>query len=113
MADGALSWDFLAYLRFCDGFENSLDSEGFRLWPADAMERVSTYDHGKFASRGSDRFLIFADYLHWSWGYAIELSPRGRVTIVGTADRQLHVIPGGFQRFLGLYLRDDLALYPG
>jgi len=54
MADGALSWDFLAYLRFCDGFENSLDSEGFRLWPADAMERVSTYDHGKFASRGSD-----------------------------------------------------------
>jgi len=76
---------FYDYLLISGGFgcngSVDQDADGFRFW---SLERLSTVDQ-EYASkvppepppRGGDRLLIFADYLDWSWAFAINTETSG------------------------------------
>jgi hypothetical protein len=63
-----------------------------------------------------DQYFAFADFLDWSWAYAIRLTshPRegGRVVMLGTADGLPLEIAASFGEFVDLLIQDSPRLYP-
>jgi len=108
---------FLNVNGMVQDFENSCDQRGFAFWPLSLMTNVAK-ECGKRSSiesafKDPERYFVFADYLQWSWAYAIRLdasSPEaGQVVHVGTLRPK--VIAGSFTEFVSLYLQDARELY--
>src|SRR5450432_2762420 len=113
--------DFNAYLLTVNGMEQNwqhdTDSRGFCFWP---LQRIcSVFDDLKKNGRIdlSERlrsYFIFADYLQWSWAYAIKLSgeegSRNSIVKVDGPERLLK-ISDSFSEFIELYLADAKRLY--
>ena len=59
-------------------------------------------------------YFVFADYLQWSWAYAIRLvnQPLESNEIIHVGTNIPTVVATSFTEFLTLYLRDDKKLYP-
>jgi hypothetical protein len=112
--------DFRSYWLTIDGMPETLgqsqDDNGFCFWPIHRVVRadVELRRQSPSAQVGpeSSSYYIFADYLDWSWAYAIKLRPPevGRVVTVGTLFE--HVVAPSFGQFLQAYLCDGSALYP-
>jgi hypothetical protein len=112
----ALPDDFKSYFLVTDGFAapSDQDPNGFRFWPSSEVALVDAFDGGRFASDDTTGLLLFADYLGWSWGYAIRAgSPEqdSSVYIVGTADGHPHRVADSFAEFAALYMTDDARIY--
>ncbi|HEY0875844.1 MAG TPA: SMI1/KNR4 family protein [Vicinamibacterales bacterium] len=91
------------------------DREGFAFWTLANVQPLpsvcAAYDVPVPQVDGPDRYFVFADYLQWSWAYAIRLGTIDNpVILVGTEDPQ--PVAASFTEFVRLYLRDDEALYP-
>lgn len=112
--------DFKAYLLSVNGMapdcRSDVDGRGFSFWP---LQRIcSAFDDLKCAGMSPlDHFrayFIFADYLQWSWVYAIQLGSKesaiGKIVRVDTPERLLDV-SNSFTEFLELYLADSDRLY--
>ena len=57
-----------------------------------------------------DEYFVFADYLQWSWAYAVRLrSEDSSVILVGAEG---DVVAASFSEFVRLYIEDAEALYP-
>jgi hypothetical protein len=54
--------------------------------------------------------FVFADYLQWSWAYAIRLGTSGNPVIFVGAEGG--VVANSFTEFVALYVQDAEALYP-
>jgi hypothetical protein len=112
-----LSPDFRSYLLAVDGFASPKDQDqtGFRFWPSKEITTVDAFKFGQLASAETSGLVLFADYLDWSWGYAVSAATvpaeRTGVFIVGTADGRPHRIAGTFADFAELYVADDPLLY--
>ena len=96
-----------------------IDKAGFSLWELarvrPAAEELSSYSLPVPEGHGLDESFAFADYLDWSWAYAIRLTanPReGRVVMIGTADHRPLEIASSFGEFVALLVRDSPRLYP-
>jgi hypothetical protein len=74
---------------------------------------VDAFDGGRFASADTATLLLFADYLGWSWAYAIKVGSEGNssVHIVGTVDGCPHRVADSFAEFAELYMTDDARIY--
>ncbi|MDP8905215.1 MAG: hypothetical protein M3N29_07860 [Chloroflexota bacterium] len=69
---------------------------------------------GRHAFPGADSWYLFADYLGWSWAYAMHLTSEGGtapVSAVGTADQRPVRIAASFDEFVDLYISDSDVLY--
>ena len=56
------------------------------------------------------QYYVFADYLQWSWAYAIRLDPQENPVVqIGTLVPT--VVANSFTEFLKMYLHDDPGLY--
>jgi len=114
---GKLPATFRSFLLFADGFSDEgagCDENGFVFWPMSRMELVNEYKGGGFSSQSTGELLLFADYLNWSWAYAIRLSEKNEcdeVFMVGTADGVPFRVATTFEDFLKNYLADDATLY--
>ena len=81
------------------------DRQGFAIWP---LTEVRPAESGS-------RMFVFADYLNWSWAYAIELDVTADrphpIALLGAA-RPQQPVADSFTAFVDLYLSDALLLYP-
>lgn len=112
---------FLKHDGMSPDWRYAKDKEGFSLWEL-ARVRPATEelaDNGvPLAEQGRelDQYFAFADYLDWSWAYAIRLTadPRdiNRVVMIGTADGLPIEIASSFGEFVDLLLQDSPRLYP-
>lgn len=114
---GPLPVALIDFLSIADGYSDSglgRDEEGFVFWRSEQMDLVDVYRGGKFASSRTCNCLLFADYLNWSWAYAIRLGENadaGEVLMIGTADGVPFRVADTLDDFLDKYLADDGALY--
>lgn len=98
---------------------NDKDAEGFAFWQLarvrPAAEELAEGAPPMKAPPELDQYFAFADYLDWSWAYAIRLTadPRdsNRVVMIGTADGVPLEVASSFGEFVDLYLRDSPRLY--
>src|SRR5262249_52047128 len=119
-----LPTDFRAYLLHVDGMStfwpDSRDKEGYSFWslarvksvPEEAIKHSSGHEWSRFPR--SESLFVFADYLDWSWTYAIRLlaapSESGRIFIIGKQETPIQVAES-FSDFVELYLVDSPTLY--
>jgi hypothetical protein len=93
------------------------DPTGFAFWPLARVKGVAEEcaEHSLAIPEVADpdRYFVFADYLQWSWAYAIYLSDRpsrpNPVIHVGTIRPK--TVAASFAEFVDLYLRDARELY--
>jgi hypothetical protein len=111
--------DMREYLLQLDGtgshWPNDQDPKGFSFWPLARIRPVAE----ELAERRMtelpklDQYFVFADYLGWSWAYAILLaadqSIGNRVALIGN-EVPLEVA-SSFSEFVDLYLKDSPRLY--
>jgi|SRR5882762_603786 len=112
--------DMRTYFTVVDGMRSEWpgdhDPQGFSFW---GLGRLSWLPE-EFAEKspqgvgfpGFEDFYAFADYLNWSWAYAIRLlaiSERNQVILVGKDTPEL--VAESFSEFVDLYLVDSPSLY--
>ena len=108
-----LPWDFKRYFLTADGLSND-DSDGFLFWPLASVKSVAAVYAEESESvplpmvDKQNQYFVFADYLQWSWAYAIDLADRivarNPVILVGTPEPT--VVAQSFSDFVELYLSD-------
>jgi hypothetical protein len=101
-------------LLLANGFEGaSKDANGFRFLSLDEYDTAIEDWLGPH-ERFSKTAWAFADYLDWSWAYAVEMGSQhnGSVYVIGTSDGVASLISRTFDEFLALYLANDSRLYP-
>lgn len=109
---------FLQVNGMAIGWPNDRDAEGFSFWPLGQVKTVpeesQSHSYGFFTFPEANSYFVFADYLDWSWAYAIRLSlhetDKTPVVIVGKAESPIEVAKS-FSHFVELYLVDSPQLY--
>lgn len=123
--DVALPAEVRDYFLKQDGmsadWQHSKDKTGFSAWFSlwelarvrPAAEELA--EGGHQAGPELDQYFAFADYLDWSWAYAIRLTSDppegGRVVMLGTGGVPPE-IASSFGEFVDLLLQDSPRLYP-
>jgi SMI1/KNR4 family protein SUKH-1 len=113
--------DFREYFLSVDGMPqvggHDCDPIGFAFWPLARVKTVAEEysKHSTVLTEVPDpsRYFLFADYLQWSWAYAIHLSdhPSGPNPVIHVGTVRPKVVAGSFTEFVDLYLRDARELY--
>jgi len=116
--------DLRDYLLFVDGMnQHSItdyhDSNGFAFWPLSkirsAAEELAGKPEGYWDFPNRDALYVFADYMDWSWAYAILLSKDpsegSPVFVLGMAESPSIRVANSFHEFVELYLADSRSLY--
>ncbi|ETX08871.1 SMI1/KNR4 family protein [Candidatus Entotheonella palauensis] len=96
---------------------NDRDREGFSFWPLERVKAVGdeleNLQTELLAPQEARTCFLFADYLDWSWAYAMRLSESYRdpspVILVGM--ETLIQVADSFTEFVGLYVMDSPKLY--
>ena len=117
-----LSSDLREYFLYVDGMApvggHDCDPRGFSFWPLARVRDVAK----ECAERAlalpgvadPDRYFVFADYLQWSWAYAIHLGDSSlqinQIIHVGTVGSK--VVANSFAQFVDQYVCDAEVLYP-
>jgi hypothetical protein len=90
------------------------DREGFAFWPLERVQPLpSVCAELQLAIPPvphPEAYFVFADYLQWSWGYAIRLGTSSTPIIFVGAEGS--VVASSFTEFVALYVEDAEALYP-
>lgn len=116
--------EFKQYLCIANGMAQKppkdVDEDGYSFWPlermTDAQEEFSnTSNHAKIPLNSALRdYLIFADYMQWSWTFAIKTTNHESATTpvyrVDSPDH-VHKIAESFHDFLNMYVNDAERLY--
>jgi hypothetical protein len=116
--------DFRDYFLRINGMKthwrNAQDPEGYAFWPLERVKTVSEeaakHQHSEEWSNflEADSLFIFADYLGWSWAYAIRLNrdplESTPVYIIGKNPLPIRVADS-YLGFIELYLVDSPILY--
>jgi hypothetical protein len=95
------------------------DKNGFSFWELSrvrpAAEELAEAGPPHEAGPELDHYFVFADYLDWSWAYAIRLTSDplegGRVVMLGMGGVPPE-IASSFGEFVDLVIRDSPRLYP-
>ena len=103
--------DFREYLMAANGMAppRDTDDEGFCFWPIERICPVVESNASAATFEDAVQYFIFADYLQWSWAYAIRLSPDGSsqnpVVIVGSKSGVPQRLADTFTAFVDLYFK--------
>ena len=106
-----------AYYVAADGMKetpnDSEDINGFSFWPLARVSRVHEVTDGALIPPFNNdvAFFIFADYMQWSWAYAVSCAPRsiGSVILVGRHPPER--VATSFEEFVDLYISNSDRLY--
>jgi hypothetical protein len=111
--------DFREYLSHVNGMAqvggDDCDEKGFAFWPLRSIRSVleeaarSKVEVPELES--VDNYFAFADYLQWSWAYAICLAPAREGTILQFGTRSPRIVAGSFAEFVEAYIHDSEQLY--
>lgn len=107
--------DFKTLYYHVNGMEalypNETDKEGFLFYPTEAI--VSIDKEFKLPGLiGQPKIYIFANYLHKSWWYGVEINDNGTYEIGIIPDKGLFTpITNSLAEFIRLYLDDSSKLY--
>ena len=104
--------DIHAYFEAVNGMElDEMDSEShIRFWPLEEVKPLQEAVEAPWAA-GYTGYYLFADYLLWSHGYAIDLSPTGQGTIVMVGGESPQVVASSFAEFMYLCLDEPDNLH--
>lgn len=108
---------FLAANGMNLGFRLGKDAEGFAFWHLDDLVRADAELERRSPSsarpENSEDLYAFADYMDWSWAYAIRLRGNGlgSVVLIG-GDGVVPCVAKSFTEFLERYLSDSMSLFP-
>lgn len=101
-----------AYFRAANGMEREeMDPEShIRFWPLEEVKPLREEVDAPWVAQYPNCYL-FADYLLWSHGYAIDLGPSsyGRIMLVGGESARL--VASSFVEFVSLYLSQSERLF--
>jgi hypothetical protein len=94
------------------------DPKGFAFWPLsrvrDVIKECAEHSLALPEVLDPDKYFVFADYLQWSWAYAIHLNDStlqtNQIIHVGTLGPKM--VARSFAEFVGDYLGDAKELYP-
>jgi hypothetical protein len=111
--------EFRDYLLTVNGMlqasNDQCDANLFAFWQLNRIRPVSEECPELQRSAEEGRYFAFADYMVWSWAYAIDLAStsdtRGKVILVGGLREQS--VASTFSEFVRLYVEDSPRLYPG
>src|SRR5580704_6322903 len=102
--------DFREYFLSVDGMAqvggHDCDPTGFAFWPLARVKSVpeECAEHSLDLPEVSDpaRYFVFADYLQWSWAYAIHLNdgPSGPNPVIHVGTIRPKVVAGSFTEFV-------------
>ena len=97
--------DIHAYFEVVNGMElDEMDSEcHIRFWPLEEVKPLQEEVDAPWVAQYRGYYL-FADYLLWSHGYAIDLSPTSQGTIVRVGGESPQVVASSFAEFISLCL---------
>ena len=91
------------------------DGKGFAFWP---LSRIRAVPDECLASKvtvplfdGVENYFAFADYLQWSWAYAISLGTKRRGAILQFGTRLPRIVADSFAEFVAAYISDAERLY--
>ena len=108
------------YFRRANGMKDTWpgdqDPNGFSFWPLSKVrwvpeELAETSPHTS-AFPGAEDFYVFADYMGWSWAYAIRLSSSQGKNLVILVGKELpELVAKSFSAFVDVYVIDSPALY--
>jgi hypothetical protein len=109
--------EFRSYLRAVNGMLQSsndqCDSNLFSFWQVDRIRPVAEECPNLQTAPTEGRYFVFADYMLWSWAYAIDLragsADAGKVILVGGLSPQC--VASSFYEFVRLYTEDSRRLY--
>jgi len=113
--------DMRDYLRAVNGMSGSVgneeDSNFFRFLPLREFQPVPRFCEETGAwyryRENIDKYFVFVDYMHWSYGYAIDLSGNSEdsqpVIHIGTRDEK--TVSKTFSEFVRYYLQDATDIY--
>lgn len=109
--------EFRAYLLTANGMLQSAndqcDSNLFAFWQLDRIRPVAEECPELQTTPEEKRYFVFADYMIWSWAYAIDFNSSspcvGKVVLVGGLREQC--VASSFYEFVHLYIQDSPRLY--
>lgn len=104
--------DIHTYFEAVNGMEiDEMDSEShIRFWPLEEVKPLREEVDAPWVAEYRDYYL-FADYLLWSHGYAIDLSPTGQGTIVMVGGESPQVVASSLAEFISLCLDKSERLF--
>jgi hypothetical protein len=113
-----LPGDLRIYFRRVNGLVQrggfDVDEDGFAFWPLEDVQPLLTvctkYQQPVPPVPDPQAYFVFADYLQWSWAYAIRLGTSGNPVIFVGAEGP--VVANSFTEFVALYVQDADPLYP-
>jgi hypothetical protein len=113
--------DFIEYYQQVNGMGElyaDFDKEGFSFYPIEELKTLETYHENYYRSRYKDdlgelkNIVIFADYMHESWLYGLNVIDNDTYSIgISALYGQFKVITNSLQDFVKLYLEDSEVLY--
>lgn len=111
--------DFRAYLLRVDGMAQvggqDCDQNGFAFWPLSRIKSVpeECAKSNVMAPKVKEveKYFAFADYMQWSWAYAICLSESQKGKILQFGTHAPRIVAGSFSEFVEAYVRDSNQLY--
>jgi hypothetical protein len=117
----ALPGDLRAYFLHVNGMlpdaREDCDLNGFCFWPLSRVKSVvkelALHSSPMGGSAEDHLHFVFADYLQWSWAYAIRLteSAAGHNPVIHVGTQEQRTVANSFTQFAELYLRDSKDLY--
>jgi hypothetical protein len=94
------------------------DANGFSFWPLQLVKSApavcAAESIGAPTLPNAEQYYVFADYMQWSWAYAIRLGsePWGINDVVHVGTVAPKAVAGSFTEFVELYLTNSQVLYP-
>jgi hypothetical protein len=109
------------YLLQLDGmgasWPDDQDARLFSFWQLAQIRPVNEElaSHGLPPIPGVDHYFVFADFMTWSWAYAINLAADSttgnEVVLIGTEDGRPLRVAGSFGEFVDLYVSNSPQIY--
>jgi hypothetical protein len=112
--------DFKEYLLNVNGMAQiggqDCDEKGFAFWPLNRIKSVpqECAENNVEPPKIDDikNYFAFADYMQWSWAYAIYLGPNQPGKILQFGIQCPRIIATSFAQLVESYLGDSKELYP-
>ncbi len=114
-----LPTSFREYLQRANGMsengQDDQDDRGFSFWSLDRLRAVPDECRLRSVSvpsvSGVEQFLVFADYMRWSWAYAIGTDPIQEGHVLQLGVREPRIVAKSFESFVDMYLSDSPSIY--
>jgi hypothetical protein len=92
-------------------YPNEIDEEGFLLYPVKALRSVAN-EVQDCSIPNKEQLVVFAEYMHKSWWYGVELQEGDHYVIGMIPDTaSFKPITTSLAEFIELYLEDSPQLY--